>query len=344
MMHGGDIYSNDIKVDFSVNVNPMGVPELFDGIFNDFDSYFALYPEYESKELRTKLAELYDLNTENVLCGNGASEIFMAIAHAIRPKTALIVAPSFSGYVWAFDAVDAKLTYYVTKAEDNFSVKDDIVDIIENNTDIDMLVFANPSNPVGNYIDNVLLDKLLAKCEEKEIVVLIDECFMELSDYSQNTSTDKIKSFDNLLIVRAFTKTFAIPALRLGYILGSDLELMKKIRRQLPEWNVSLPAQRAGETVFSLKGYLDASREMIIKERLYLKNELEAMGIKVFPSSANFILIKTDIPLYSKLLEKGFLIRDCSDFHGLNKGYYRIAVKTHEENEILINTIKEIIR
>ncbi|MBQ9278918.1 MAG: aminotransferase class I/II-fold pyridoxal phosphate-dependent enzyme [Lachnospiraceae bacterium] len=346
MAHGGDIYTNDIKMDFSVNVNPHGVPEGLRDIFSDIYSDFVLYPDYESTELRRKLAEYYNLDINKVLCGNGASEIFMAIAHAIRPKKVLNISPSFAGYVWAFEAIDTELIYYITDEKDGFLVKEDLLDIVEKRNDIDMIIFANPSNPVGNYIDNDLIDNLLIKCREKEIVVIIDECFMELSVVSHNKKTDMIMNFDNLFIVRAFTKTFAIPALRLGYVLGSNDNLMMKIRRQLPEWNVSLPAQKAGSMILSMDliDYLEESVKIIKEELSFLSSEFRNLGIKTYQSFTNFILIKTDIPLYDKLLDKGILIRDCSDFIGLKKGYYRIAVKSHKENIILIDTIKEIMR
>ena len=348
MAHGGDIYTNDICMDYSVNVNPFGVPEIIDDIFRKYDSYICSYPDYESFELRNMLAARYCLSVDNVLCSNGASEIFMAMAHAFRPENVLLTAPSFAGYVWAFEAVEANLIYYVTKEENDFLIREDIMDVIDEKDNIDMLILANPSNPVGNYTDNNLLDKLLKECKKRDIAVIIDECFMELSDICQNTKTDLINSYDNLFIVRAFTKTFAIPALRLGYVLGSNVGLMMKIRRQLPEWNVSLPAQKAGAVLMSeeskLETYLAESRKLINKERSYLMEELSGMGIKVYPSFTNFILLKTDILLYNKLLDKKILIRDCSDYYGLDKGYYRIAIKKHVENEVLIDAIKELLR
>ena len=145
-----------------------------------------------------------------------------------------------------------------------------------------------------------------------------------------------------MIILRAFTKTFAIPGIRLGYLICGDQEITTKIRAQLPEWNVSIPAQAAGIAALGQEGYLKASRSFIRSQRDWLSGELQKLGVRVYGSDANYLTFRwKDDTLYERLLKKGFLIRDCSDYEGLGKGYYRIAVRNRMENEALLQAMKE---
>ncbi len=342
-MHGGDIYRNNIKMDFSVSVNPLGVPEKIAESLYGLQKELICYPDFKSEELIKRISAFHSIGEESVICGNGASELFMAAVHAIKPKKAMVLVPSFSGYIHALTAVSADIIYYYMNEENNFSLDSSVLDFIDKTNDLDILFLANPNNPVGNLIEEKLLENILKMCRDKDIILVLDECFIELSDKNKLSKVEKITDYDNLLLVRAFTKSFAIPAIRLGYMVGSDIELLKKIRNNLPEWNVSLAAQRAGAAAFNTGTYLKDSRALINTERGYMTDKLISMGIKVYPSETNFLLLKTDLQLYDELLKKNILIRDCSDFLGLSKGYYRIAIKTHEENEIILRTIKELI-
>lgn len=342
MIHGGDVYNNKVKIDFSVNVNPLKTPKrVIESINSSIDNLDA-YPDYEAKALREKLSDVIGIKSEYIVCGSGASELLMAVVHAIKPVKALVSVPSFYGYKHVLDAVSAEVIYYYLKEEKAFMLDDGILDLIDREACLDMIILTNPNNPVGNYIDNNLFDGLLAKCKEKNITVLLDECFMELSEDRNNSRLGIINDYDNLLILRAFTKTFAMPALRLGYLVGSNMEHLSEIRKQLPEWNVSLLAQNAGVAALEEVNYLEASKAMINTERKYLSVELTELGIKVYPSVTDFVLIYSDILLYEKLLERGILIRDCSNFEGLSKGYYRIAIKRHKDNVTLVQALKEI--
>ena len=185
---------------------------------------------------------------------------------------------------------------------------------------------AKLNNKKKSYIK-----KLLELCREKEILVILDECFIEFcgEEYSMMPETGE---YDNLLIVRAFTKSFAIPGVRLGYLVSSNRELRNNIKAHLPEWNLSAFAQEAGIACAAQKEYLGKTREYIRTERKILSENLKNTGIRVFDGEADFLLIYTDIPLYGELLKRGILIRDCQNFRGLTEGYYRVAVKTREEN------------
>ena len=229
---------------------------------------------------------------------------------------------------------------YPLKAEKDFTLQDDFLEMLTD--DVDLVFLANPNNPTGQCVDKALGFRILQKCKEKNIVAVFDECFIEFVG-EEFSFIDRLEQFPNLILVRAFTKIYAIPGVRLGYLLCSDTGLRKRIQRQLPEWNLSTFAQAAGIAAIRENAYVKESAAFVKRERLFLENKLKELGMKVYPGDANYLLIHTEIPLYERLLKRQILIRDCSNFAGLTSGYYRIAVRTREENEMLWKAIGECI-
>ena len=341
MSHGGDRYRNTVRLDFSVNTNPSGVFESVKQALIESIAQAEHYPDQEAQQLRTDLAKVLGVAPDWIVFGNGASEILMAVVRALRPKKVLLPVPSFSGYQWAVRAEGAEIEY-IPMSED-LTITAELLDSLYK--DADLLILCNPNNPTGRYIDHDLLGRILDRCLEKGISVILDECFMELSDDPQgNTCIKDLATWPNMILLRAFTKSFAIPGVRLGYMVGMDTGRNAKIRAQLPEWNLSIMAQEAGVAALQEIGRLQNSREEIFAERTHLVKNLTEMGFDCMESNANYILVKSPIrDLYERLLEKEILVRDCSDYQGLEKGYYRIAVRPKEENEELIRTIREIM-
>lgn len=341
-MHGGNVYENDILYDFSVNVNPFGIlPEIRQALYEAVEKCNC-YPPICQDVLSRKLARHYGIKAEQLLWGNGASELFSAVVHALRPKKVLLLAPSFSGYEWAVRMEGADILYYPLKEEKKFLPGADFFDYLKE--DVEMLFLANPNNPTGKYLPSAWLEEVLDVCERRNIYVVLDECFVELSEAPQKHSHKKdYCRWGHLLLIDAFTKSFAMPGVRLGYLLNSQEALLKKIRRQLPEWNVSVPAQCAGYVAAEQFAKLEEVQEFIKQEKAKMQQQLREIGIKVYPSQANFLLLQSPFPLYDLLLKKKILIRDCSDYRGLSAGFYRIAVKTRQENEYLLREMKQIV-
>lgn len=346
MAHGGDIYSNDIEVDFSVSLNPLGAPESVIDALRDAALKAEHYPDPASRHLAGMLADRLSVLPGNIILGNGAAELIMAAAHAFSScGKAIVAVPSFTGYEYALRAAGASVEFYEMKEEDGFSLTAEFLEHITDETGA--VYLTNPNNPTGKYIEHGLLIEIIEKCARAGAVVILDECFMELSDAPEsNSALSKIKKYPNLLILRSFTKTFAIPGLRLGYIVCADTEKLKQIRKHIPEWNISTLAQTAGEAALMQEEYLDGGRQIIKRERRFLENVLSQNGFSYIKSNANFILFKSDIDreldLYDYLLKKKILIRDCSDFKGLGREWYRIAVRTHEENVKLTSWLSVI--
>ena len=205
-IHGGDIYTNPIEYDFSVNINPLGVPEGVRNALHEAVNDCSNYPDIASGKLKNAVSNILSIPKEYLLFGNGASELFMAIVHAIKPEKTVIPIPSFYGYEYATIANNGDIIYYEKNIDNNFHIYEDILTIL--NDDVDMLFLANPNNPTGNLISRDLLLKILRHCLDRNILVVLDECFIEFAG-KELSMINKIDSFPNLIIIRAFTKIYS---------------------------------------------------------------------------------------------------------------------------------------
>lgn len=348
-MHGGNIYGNEIEYDFSVNLNPLGPPKSVRDALAAALNHVEEYPDPEYRELRRGLANYWQLAEEQLVPGNGASELIPVIIRTLSPKSCMVTAPCYSGYETALNAAapSCRIHRIPLRAEDDFTLPENICQEIAR-VKPNLLILTNPNNPNGKRISANRLREIVDACRTAGTVLLVDECFLALSGGDEDSLIHCIRSEAlPAVVLRAFTKTFAIPGVRLGYAVCSA-PTAERIRRELPEWNLSVFAQYTGTAALEAaaggtSGYLAASVEMIAREREYLTAELESLGFRVFPSDANYILFQSrDRELHQKLLDKGILIRDCRDYHGLTAGFYRTAVRTHRENTALLRCLRNI--
>ena len=348
-IHGGDIYNNKVNMDFSVNINPLGIPHSVKEAMSDALSYADRYPDMACSGLKKAISEYFtqqgcSIQSEDVIPGNGASELFMAIAHAIKPKKAVLLAPGFFGYEHVLRAVGCDIGYFLLDEQSDFSPAarlDALMDMLTDDTDI--FFIANPNNPTGYLADSTFMKQIIGHCKEKHIYVVADECFMGFCEKNYSVLSP-LCDYDNLIVVRAFTKLFAIPGVRLGYMLSKNETVRQKVQRNLPEWNVSVLAQMAGEACIRESEYIKETASYVSGQRRLMSDGLKKLGFKVYKSDADFILFYSKLPLYDILLNKGILIRDCSNYVGLSEGYFRVAVKTYDENVRLLKVIGECIK
>ncbi len=341
-IHGGDIYRNPGVIDFSVNSNPLGVQkEVLEALKGNLDQ-IAHYPDIQCEKLIEEICRFEQVEAEQVLCGNGAAELFFAAALARRPKAVLLAVPSFAEYERALHSVGGKIREYMLKPEQEFQVTEEILSAIT--PEIDLVILCNPNNPTGQVIPRPLLFEILNRCKEQQTTLLLDECFVDFLDRPDEvTMTKYLTEYPKLLIVKAFTKTFCMPGLRLGYALSSDFKLLEKMKDCLQPWNVSVPAQIAGVAAMRhSEPYLSKTREFVKAERERMRAEMEKAGDHVIGSLANYLFFTSCLGLYEKALKAGFLIRDCGNYRGLQEGYYRVAIRTKEENERWIAWRKEL--
>ena len=338
--HGGDVYSNEILYDFSANLNPIGMPEsVEDALKNSVDEW-GKYPDPYCRNLNKKIAEHENFPAENIVCGNGAADLIYRIIQTFKPKKSVICAPSFSEYKKALTEFGSKISIYYLSGNSDFILDIGILEMLTES--VDMLILCSPNNPTGITIDSKILEMICKKCLEKNIIFLCDECFM---DFVKNGEDLSVKNFmnKNIIILKAFTKIYAMAGLRLGYALFGSSENAEKVRKAGQFWSVSTPAQIAGLAALSEKNYIQKTIEIIEKERNFLCNELLNLNFKVYRSEANFILFKCNLPLDTLLLKHKILIRNCANFDGLGENFFRIAIRSHDENIALIEALRRVV-
>jgi len=341
--HGGDLYGKPVCLDFSVNTNPLGTPPAVIKAVECAAQCLCQYPDPYCRELVRAISAHDGVPAESVLCGSGAAELIYAYCESIKAERALLTAPTFSEYASALAAAGTQVVYYPLRESVDFAVTEEFIGEIKR-TDCKVVFLCNPNNPTGQLISPQILEAVCETCCERGIRLFLDECFLELSDVGQGTSMSKYLSvYPNLFILRAFTKSYGMAGLRLGYCLTDDAALLSAMSRRTQPWNVSLPAQAAGIAALREKDFPGKARELIQAERPKLAEKLEKLGIYVCPSQANYLLLKSGAELYGPLLARGILIRDCSNYEGLGPGWYRVAVKTAAENRSLTAALTEVL-
>lgn len=336
--HGGDIYNynnNDI-VDFSANINPLGMPERVKDAVIKSAYLWEKYPDPQCRELRKILSRAENIPIENIVIGNGADDLIYRIFYSFKPKKAIICQPTFGEYEKAAEETECTVCRHFLKEENDFKLTSDILKMLT--PDADILFLCSPNNPTGQLIPIELLKRISEKCMENNILFVFDQCFMEFAENGETYSLIRCIN-NNSIILKAFTKLYAMAGLRLGYALCGNDNNAEKIRQSGQFWSVSVPAQAAGIAAVKEKEYVCKTVGYVKREREFLKSGLQKYGIKVFPSAANYLLFKADKGLDDKLIDKGILIRNCGNYEGLGDGFYRIAVRTHEENKLLLSAV-----
>ena len=343
LTHGGDIYSGDRTwLDFSANVNPLGLPvPVQTALATQMDRY-ACYPDPLNRELRYQLALAECCPIENILCGNGAADLIYRLVFALRPKHALILAPTFSEYEQALQQVDCAVERFNLDESTGFVLDDSILHAIQ--PGLDILFICNPNNPNGWPVPRNLMLRILERCQLLNVRLVVDECFIGfLPNPEVYSIADKVPEAPNLIVLKALTKLYAMAGIRLGYLLGSDHGLLDRIWHAGPPWNVSAVATVCGLAALTCSDYVERSRELIHRQREILTAGLTGLGQKVYPSGVNYLLFKSpDHCLHQKLQEAGILIRNCANYPNLGDGYYRVAVRQADEQDQLLAAIRQL--
>ena len=330
--HGG-AYHQDIRLDFSVNLNPMGMPEEVTSALRQGLDACSAYPDPQCSALREALAACHGVRPENVLCGNGAAGLLFSLCACLRPSRALVSAPTFSEYQRSAELFGGQVEEIPLPLGAAF--------FSALQPGLDLVFLCSPNNPTGELLPPALLQETARRCRDIGAVFVADESFLDFTE--GNSLLPLLKDCPNLLILKAFTKFYAMAGLRLGYLLGEHT-LLSRIALFAPPWSVSAPAQTAGLAALSVPPtWGEETRRLVRGERRFLAEALTALGLTVFPSDANFLLLKSQHPLYQPLKQRGILVRDCSNFTGLDERYIRIGLKTREENLQLLQAIREVL-
>ena len=351
--HGGNVYAdgvyNSAVIDFSANINPLGISKSIEKAIIDNMKSLVHYPDPSGFKLKQVISVNYGIKEENIILGNGAAELMYIFFHSERPKRVLIPVPSFSEYERAARAAGGRVEYmYMTKERD-FSL--DIDELMRLLPEFDVVILGNPNNPTGTLLSRTDIIHMLDMAAESGTTMLVDESFLDfLPDSNQYSVIELAESYDNLFVIRSMTKFFAIPGLRLGFGAANQ-RLINSMEKEKDPWNVNLLAQVAGVAALADEGYKANSRNVLSKSirEMYelLKRESQ---LTVYEPTVNFILVSveksgfTSEELVKELRQRGFLARDCSNYPGMDEFHVRFAVRLHEDNVKLINAVKNILQ
>lgn len=355
-VHGGNLreaidkynVSGSKIIDFSSNINPLGIPQDIKSLIKkEFDELVQHYPDPEYKLLTQTLSETLNVGTENLLPGNGSNELIYLLVNMLAPKKVLIPVPAYSEYERASASINSKCEFLNFMTGDGFDFRVDEV-LKKCDEGLDAIFICNPNNPTGLLVQKEEIEYLVKKCDTKSVFVAIDEAFIDFVEESEKFTLIKlaVKS-KNVAVLRSLTKFFAIPGLRLGYLV-SNSKLVEKLSKRQPIWSVNNMVQYLGVKLLKNYDFSKKTREYILKERKRFTKELGCINwLKPYKSSANFILCKIkECRITSNELcrycigSSGILVRDCSNFRGLGNSFIRIAVKTRVENEKLVDCFK----
>lgn len=373
--HGGDIESyfleyperKDVEVlDFSANISPLGMPSAVREALISGLSCVERYPDPYVRRLGRALGEYHQMGAEFFLCGNGASDLIYRLALGLRPKKALLLAPTFSEYEESLSLVSCEIVYHVLQEEQGFALGEDYLATLDafsqlsqestqesrqesrqestQESSLDFCVLCQPNNPTGQVCEKDLLLRIVRKTKEMGVFLLIDECFSDfLQEESRYSLMDCVLDYPHVMILKAFTKMYALAGLRLGYGVCGDVALLDRLRSCGQPWAVSSLAEMGGISALAQRDYVVQVRELIERERVFLSQGLGALGYVVYPSLVNYILFYSEnksLHLLSRA--EGVLIRHCGNYVGLGEGYYRVAVGSREANLRLLEVLGNI--
>lgn len=350
-LHGGNIYrlkreGRGELLDYSSNINPLGVPESFkQKVIESFD-ILEKYPDPDYVELRENIGKYNNTEIENIVVGNGATEILFLYIKSLKPKKALLLAPSFAEYRRALESVDCEIIYHNLEEKRDFKL--DVQSFLETLPQCDLVVICNPNNPTGNFIPLKDIKKINEELKRRGTKLFIDEAFIEFIKGWEDFTAVNLKD-SNIFVMRALTKFFAVPGVRLGYGISYDNEVMKKIPKYKEPWSINSFADIAGKIMLWDRDYIEKSEKWIEEEKVWFYNEtLKVEGIKSYRTNTNFILIqllnKTSAEVREKMIERGIVVRDASNFVGLNNHYIRLAIKDRENNKKVLQALGEVVR
>ena len=358
--HGGNIYrlAEELNmpeskvIDFSASVNPLGVSEKVKaGIKKELQNLHN-YPDPDAKKLREKIAQYHHIEPETLLCGNGSTELIYLVPKALKPRNVVIMAPTFSEYERACRTTSYKLkvTSYKLKKENNFDINPDkfissLVTCLPNrqarhlSLSFDMVFLCNPNNPTGRLLKKEEVKKIADAAKELKCYLVVDEAFIDF--HPEESVIKDVQNNPYLIVLRSMTKFYALSGLRVGYGVFPR-HIVNMLKEHKEPWTVNTLAQKAAIAALADNNHAVKTFKVIRKEKRFLENGFRELGIKFYPSDANFYLLKINnsfliVPILNR---KGILVRNCSNFKGLDNSYIRVAVKSRPQNRALVEALR----
>jgi threonine-phosphate decarboxylase len=355
LFHGSDIEKiashykvpKDSLVNFAANVNPLGFPKVASKAIASNIDVLSAYPDRDYKKLREVIATYCNVEPEQVMVGNGTSELIALLIEQNFPKKTLILGPTYSEYERELSFSNSSTSYYNLDSKQNFEL--DVACFLEKLSEgYDLLILCNPNNPTSSFIPNPIINEILKACSTYNTFVMIDETYIEfLFDSSLSSAMPLISKHEHLMILRGVSKFFAAPGLRLGYGVTGNHTLLKNMKNAQVPWSLHSIGAYAGELLFTDSSYINATKILIEKEKRYLLSELNKLSdIDIFKADANFILFRitkedlTAHEVFLTCLKEGLIIRDCSSFDSLDGEFIRFCIMNHEDNQRLLDVFR----
>ena len=344
IIHGGDRYGRGELLDFSANTSMLGLPQEVRQALADSIGGWDAYPDPHARELARAIAQHEGVAEWQVRCGNGAADLIFRVVQALGVRCGTVLAPGFAEYERALSAFGCEIRRHFLREDADFVLTEAILDELDETTGL--LILCSPNNPTGQTIDPALLHRILLKCADCGIALLMDECFQGfLDEPDRHTLSGCLNQYPNLIILRAFTKLYGMAGLRLGYLLCGSKLLLNRLDDCAPPWMVSAPAQTAGLCALGCESYRRRVRELTQAGRKQLREGLERLGLRVIGSKANYLFFcaASGSDLKARMLEERILIRTCANFPGLDDRFYRICVRLPEENEQFLAALERVL-
>lgn len=351
--HGANVFeiakNNGIEIkdirDFSSNINPLGPSKKAIEELKDNLNLLSAYPDVDYLDLRQSISHYVNCNIDNIVLGLGSTEILKDVINFFAPKISMILSPCYSEYENELKKINSEIIEYNLEEKNDFKIDlENLIKVIREKN-IEFIVFANPNNPTGTILKKDDIERILRETRAK---ILVDETYIEFTDMSIYSSTSLTKNYTNLAVVRGTSKFFALPGIRLGYGISSNMDLLNYFRDKEVLWQINSVAEICGKVMFSDVEYISHVFDFMTTRRDYIFREISKIKIlKPYKSFGNFILIKildgiNATKLRNRLLEDGLVLRDCKTFKNLDENYFRLCILDDEANDKLLNKLKEI--
>ncbi|MCG8706864.1 threonine-phosphate decarboxylase [Brenneria sp. 4F2] len=349
--HGGNILEMALKIgadanditDFSANINPLGMPDSLKTAIVDQLERAERYPDVEYRELHGALARLHGCDSDNIIAGNGATELIYAVTQYLQPRRALLLTPGFAEYRRALQRAGCVIDDYAMTEADGFQPDERLLTALDT-THYDCLFLATPNNPTGLMPDPQLVLAIAARCQQRHTALILDEAFIDFLPDAPGL-IPHLSDFSRLYILRSLTKFFAIPGLRLGYLVSGDRQAISAMKGAREPWTINAFAALAGEIILDDHIYIDATRRWLADAQCWLYRQLAAMPeLRVWRPAANYIFfhcLRVELDLQQALLKQHILIRSCANYPGLSANHYRVAIKSDGDNQRLIAALRQ---
>lgn len=333
-------------ISFSANVNPLGISTALKRELASHIDCITTYPDREYSLLRKCMADYVGSDAENIIVGNGSTELISLFIQIEHPKKAMILGPTYSEYEREIALGGGTTLYYPLKEENNFCLNTaHFTSKLDNS--LDLLVLCNPNNPTSSCISVDDMRQILDVCKEHDIYVMVDETYIEFVEDVRHTSAVPLTAYyNNIIILRGTSKFFAAPGLRLGYAITGNEDLLRNMNQRKNPWTINSLAVIAGQLMFSDTAYIEETRKLILTERKRIYKRLcTSPDFKPFQPSANFMLVKildedlTSGDLFDRAIRQGMMIRDCSTFPFLNEKFIRFCFMLPEDNDRLLSCL-----